>query len=157
MNRQKTNWWQIVLVLLIGAGAVDGFMWYLYNTYIPLYLQGGNPNFQADVTGFGLTPKTVGFILVFDNIAAFLLAPIIGAMSDAYRGRFGRRMPFVVATVPVAAIALAIVPFIYKAIPVESSGNFAVLLPLFVPFFPDATARACSSGCGAYPHRCPGL
>ncbi len=132
---KKTNWWQIVLVLLIGAGAIDGFMWYLYNTYVPLYLQGGNPGFQAAVTGFGLTPKVVGLILVLDNIAAFILAPIIGAWSDGYRGRFGRRMPFVVATVPVAAIALAVVPFIYKGIPAGQSGNFAALLPLFIPFF----------------------
>ncbi len=135
MDRQRTNWWQVVLVLLIGAGAIDGFMWYLYNTYIPLYLQGGNPNFQADVIGFGLTPKTVGIILVLDNIAAFLLAPVIGAMSDGYRGRLGRRMPFVVATAPLAAIALAAVPLIYKGITPESSGNFQLLLPLFIPFF----------------------
>jgi MFS family permease len=134
MNRQKTNWWQIVLVLLIGGGAIDGFMWYLYNTYVPLYLQGGNPNFQAQVTGFGLTPKVVGLILVLDNIIAFILAPIIGAWSDGYRGRFGRRMPFVVATVPVAAVALAAVPFIYRAIPAASSGKLDRLWPLFVPF-----------------------
>jgi MFS family permease len=135
MEKQKTNWWQIVLVLLIGGGAIDGFMWYLYNTYIPLYLQGGNPNFQAQVVGFGLTPKVVGLILVLDNIAAFILAPIIGAWSDGYRGRFGRRMPFVVATVPLAAVALAVVPLIYKAIPGASSGQFNLLWPLFIPFF----------------------
>ena len=134
MDTKKTNWWQIVLVLLIGAGAIDGFMWYLYNTYIPLYMQGGNPNFQAQVVGFGLTPKMVGIILVLDNIAAFILAPIIGAWSDGYRGKFGRRMPFVVATVPLAAIALAIVPFIYKGIPAAFSGNLSQLMPYFVPF-----------------------
>jgi Na+/melibiose symporter-like transporter len=135
MEIKRTNWWQVILVLLIGAGAIDGFMWYLYNTYIPLYLQGGNPNFQADVIGFGLTPKSIGIILVLDNIAAFLLAPVIGAWSDGYRGRFGRRMPFVVATVPLAALALAVVPFIYKAIPAELSGQFTLLLPLFIAFF----------------------
>lgn len=135
MESRKTNWWQIVLVLLIGGGAIDGFMWYLYNTYVPLYLQGGNPGFQAEVVGFGLTPKVVGIILVLDNIAAFLLAPIIGAWSDGYRGRFGRRMPFVVPTVLLAAVALAVVPFIYRLIPSAASGNFQLLLPLFIPFF----------------------
>ena len=134
MDTKKTNWWQIILVLLIGAGAIDGFMWYLYNTYVPLYLQGGNPNFAAQVVGFGLTPKVVGIILVLDNIIAFILAPIIGAWSDGYRGKFGRRMPFVVATVPLAAIALAVVPFIYKGIPEGSSGNLVMLMPLFLPF-----------------------
>lgn len=134
MEKKRTNWWQIILVLLIGAGAVDGFMWYLYNTYIPLYLQGGNPNFQAAVVGFGLTPRTVGFILVIDNIAAFILAPIIGAWSDGYRGKHGRRMPFVIPTVVLAAIALAVVPFIYRAIPQSASGQLTVLMPLFIPF-----------------------
>lgn len=134
MDAKKTNWWQIVLVLLIGAGAIDGFMWYLYNTYIPLYMQGGNPNFQAQVIGFGLTPKMVGIILVLDNIAAFILAPIIGAWSDGYRGKYGRRMPFVVATVPLAAIALAVIPFIYKGIPAAASGNLSQLMPFFIPF-----------------------
>ncbi len=135
MNDQKTNWWQVILVLLIGAGAVDGFMWYLYNTYVPLYLQGGNPNFQAEVIGFGLTPKMVGIILVIDNLVAFLLAPVIGAWSDGYRGKFGRRMPFVLATVPVAAAALAIMPFVYRAIPPESSGDISQLMPYFILFF----------------------
>lgn len=135
MENKKTNWWQVILVLLIGGGAIDGFMWYLYNTYVPLYLQGGNPNFQAQVVGFGLTPKVVGIILVLDNIAAFILAPIIGAWSDGYRGRFGRRMPFVVPMVLLAAVSLALVPFIYKAIPAASSGNFGLLWPLFIPFF----------------------
>lgn len=134
METKKTNWWQIVLVLLIGAGAIDGFMWYLYNTYIPLYLQGGNPNFEAQVIGFGLTPKMVGIILVLDNIVAFILAPIIGAWSDGYRGKWGRRMPFVAATVPLAAIALAVIPFLYKAIPASSSGQLESLIPFFVPF-----------------------
>ena len=135
MEKKNTNWWQVILVLLIGAGAIDGFMWYLYNTYVPLYLQGGNPNFTAQVLGFGLTPKVVGFILVIDNIAAFLLAPLIGAWSDGYHGRFGRRMPFVIATVPLAAIALAIIPFLYKGIKASTSGNFSQLWPLFIPFF----------------------
>ncbi len=135
MNDQNTNWWQVILVLLIGAGAVDGFMWYLYNTYVPLYLQGGNPNFVADVVGFGLTPKIVGIILVIDNIAAMILAPIIGAWSDGYRGQYGRRMPFVLATVPVAAIALAIIPFVYRAIPIAASGDLSQLYPLFFLFF----------------------
>ena len=134
MEAKKTNWWQIVLVLLIGAGAIDGFMWYLYNTYVPLYMQGGNPNFDAQIIGFGLTPKMVGIILVLDNIVALILAPIIGAWSDGYRGKFGRRLPFVVATVPLAAIALAVIPFIYKGIPAGSSGNLAELMPFFVPF-----------------------
>ncbi len=134
MDEQRTNWWQIVLVLLIGAGAIDGFMWFLYNTYVPLYLQGGNPNFQANVAGFGLTPKTVGLILVLDNIASFILAPIIGAWSDGYRGKWGRRMPFVAACVPVAALALAAVPLIARAIPPADSGNLARLMPLFVLF-----------------------
>lgn len=134
MNQQKTKWGQVILVLLIGAGAIDGFMWFLYNTYVPLYLQGGNPEFHAQVIGFGLTPKIVGLILVLDNIVAFLLAPIIGAWSDGYRGRFGRRMPFVIATIPLAAIAIAIVPFVAKAIPPAASGNIGLLLPLFIPF-----------------------
>lgn len=133
-QKRATNWWQIVLVLLIGAGAIDGFMWFLYNTYVPLYLQGGNPNFQAQMTGFGLAPKEVGLILVLDNIVAFILAPIIGAWSDGYRGKFGRRMPFVVATVPLAAIALAVVPFIYLAIPTAASGRLDQLWGLFIPF-----------------------
>lgn len=149
MEPKKTNWWQVVLVLLIGAGAIDGFMLFLYNTYVPLYLQGGNPNFAAQVNGFGLTPKVVGFILILDNIAALILAPIIGAWSDGYRGRFGRRMPFVIATVPIAAIAIGVLPFIVRGISPATSGKIGLLLPLFIPFllvlflviFPLAVAR----------------
>lgn len=48
--------------------------------------------------------------MTFDNIAAITLQPYFGALSDRTWTRVGRRMPFLLAGVPVAAVFFALIP-----------------------------------------------
>src|SRR5512133_3957374 len=100
-----------IVVLGLGLFAAQ-FAWVIYNTYVPLFLQAGSAQFQADPTlhGFGLTAAQTGLIMTLDNLAAFFLQPFTGAYSDRLRTRLGRRLPFLLFGMPLAAVGMALIP-----------------------------------------------
>ena len=99
------------------------FAWVVYNTYVPIFLQGGAAHFGAGAAlpGFGLTATQTGIIMTFDNIAALFLEPFTGAFSDLTHTRFGRRLPFLLVGMPIAALGMALIPL-----------GRATLLPVFL-------------------------
>ncbi len=117
---------------LLGFGFLGvSLMWILYNSYVPVFLQAGNPAFgqnQGTLTvGFGLSAAAAGFIMTLDNLAAFFIQPLIGVFSDRTRTRIGRRMPYILGAVPVAAIAFALIPVAVNQIPPALSGQTELL------------------------------
>lgn len=111
--------------LLIGFGFFGiSVLWTLYNAYVPIFLQAGNPKFDAGgEVGFGFKAGFTGVIMTLDNIAAFFLIPIIGVWSDRVWTRFGRRMPFVLALAPVSIIAFILIPAAVGMIAPEYNGQ----------------------------------
>jgi len=95
-------------------------IWMIYNTYMPIFLQAGNPEFDAHLTvstfGFGFSATMTGVIMTLDNIAAFFLQPLMGP-------RLGRRMPYILILAPIAAIAFAVIPLAPQMIPAEWNGQ----------------------------------
>jgi maltose/moltooligosaccharide transporter len=134
---QKFNTKKVILIVLINAALQ--VLWIVYNSYIPLYLQGGNTSAlgegAAAIPGFGLNPGLTGFIMTLDNILALFIGPFVGMLSDSSKSRLGRRMPFLLFPMPFMVIGLIIIGFIPNLIPPENSGNFSALIGLFVPFF----------------------
>jgi maltose/moltooligosaccharide transporter len=131
----KLSWRNIIVAATLPA--VMEVIWQLYNTYVPIYLQAGNPSFAAGgakTVGFGLGPALTGFILVFDNIAGLFISPIVGAWSDSLRTRWGRRMPFVLIGFPIAVAAFIFIPLFPMAIKPELNGQTGHLTGLLVPF-----------------------
>jgi len=122
-------------MFLIGFGFfATSVMWALYNTYIPIYLQAGNPEFEATTFGFGLSATLTGFIMTLDNIAAFFIQPIMGAVSDRTYTRIGRRMPYILACAPIAVVAFVLIPLAPQMIPAELNGRVGQLTGLFAFF-----------------------
>ncbi|MBN2002587.1 MAG: MFS transporter [Anaerolineae bacterium] len=116
--------------LLIGFGFFGiSVMWKLYNDYVPIFLQAGNPSFLASTTsgGFGLGATLAGFIMTLDNLAGLFLLPFIGMWSDRVWTRFGRRKPFIIGLAPISIAAFIVIPFVIQAIPPELSGQTAAL------------------------------
>ncbi len=113
-------------------------MWALYNTYVPIYLQAGNPAFDSQLAvqtfGFGLSATLTGFIMTLDNIAAFFIQPIMGAISDRTYTRIGRRMPYILIFAPIAVLAFALIPLVPQMIPAELNGQVSQLTGLFTFF-----------------------
>jgi MFS family permease len=128
---------------LLGFGFLGiSVMWSLYNTYVPVYLQAGNPAFDKTRTaltlGFGLGPALTGFFMTLDNIVAFFLQPLVGMWSDRTYTRIGRRMPFIVVAAPIAALAFALIPIAPMLISADKSGNLAALVGPFAFFLAAA-------------------
>ena len=107
-------------------------IWQLYNSFVPIFLQAGRPDFEADVAGFGLSATTTGVIMGLDNFAAIFILPLIGVWSDRVRTPIGRRYPFILTAAPVAAVAFILMPI--AAGMIEQSGSVAANLPVFVLF-----------------------
>lgn len=102
-------------------------VWMIYNTYMPIFLQAGSPDFDAHLSvstrGFGLSATLTGLIMTFDNIAAFFIQPLMGPVSDRTRTPWGRRMPYILFFAPLAVIAFSIIPLAPQIIPPELNGQ----------------------------------
>lgn len=116
---------------LLGFGFLGvSVLWLLYNTYVPIFLQAGNPEFEvsgATTIGFGLSAVVAGLIMTLDNIAAFFIQPFIGIVSDRTRTRIGRRKPYILVGAPIAAVAFVLIPVAVNQIPPELSGQTSQL------------------------------
>ncbi|MBI9045326.1 MAG: MFS transporter [Anaerolineaceae bacterium] len=131
------SWGRVVLVCMITA--CTELMWTLYNTYVPIWLQAGNPAFDlgpeaVGIVGFGLGAFVTGVILTVDNIAGLFISPVIGLLSDTTNTRFGRRKPWIIFTMPIMIIAFILIPVFVMDIPIELSGQTAELTKYLVPF-----------------------
>lgn len=94
---KKTNY---VKTFLLGFGFFAiSLSWTLYNAFVPLMLE----KFISSAT-------LIGFIMTFDNYFALIIQPTVGNYSDRINTRFGRRMPFIMIGMPLAAIFLALIP-----------------------------------------------
>jgi Na+/melibiose symporter-like transporter len=119
---------------LLGFGFLGiSFMWLVYNSYVPIFLQAGNPAFdqaiQGAVTvGFGLSAGLTGLIMTLDNIAALFIQPVIGALSDKTCTPIGRRIPYILAATPIAVASFALIPVAVNQIPAQLSGQTGELV-----------------------------
>ncbi len=101
MGEKKSLKGYYLTTFLIGLGFFTmGLMDPLYDTYVPIFLG-----------RFIESNSLIGTIMTFDNILAIFLIPITSALSDRVDTRIGRRMPFIVTLLPIAAILFAFVPF----------------------------------------------
>ncbi|MGE5529074.1 MAG: MFS transporter [Patescibacteria group bacterium] len=85
-------------VLGLGFFAIS-ISWSVYNSYVPVFLK-----------QFTNSAALIGFIMTLDNIAAILVQPYFGSLSDRTWNRFGRRMPFLLIGVPLSAVLFAVIP-----------------------------------------------
>lgn len=86
---------------LIGLGFFTmGLMDPLYDTYIPIFL-----------SNFIESNALIGSIMTLDNVFAIFLIPIFAALSDRTRTPIGRRMPYIITLLPLAAVVFGLIPF----------------------------------------------
>ena len=95
----------------IGFGFFSILMlWQIYNTYAPIFLA----RLLSD-TG-DIDPESaplVGVIMALDNFFALFMLPIFGILSDRTKTRYGRRIPYIVLGMFVAAIIFPLIAVAY--------------------------------------------
>jgi maltose/moltooligosaccharide transporter len=90
-------------IFLLGFGFFGiSVLWSLYNSDIPIMLK----------SVYGLSYSASGWVMNIDNILAITFIPLVGFWSDHVWTRIGRRMPFIISTLPLGAILFALVPWI---------------------------------------------
>lgn len=88
------------ITFIIGLGFFTmGLMDPLYDTYVPMFL-----------TNYLKSDGIVGLIMGVDNLFALMLIPIVAALSDKTRTSIGRRMPYIIVTLPLTALFFSILP-----------------------------------------------
>lgn len=85
-------------ILGLGFFAVS-LVWPLYNVYVPIFLR-----------DFLDSQFLINAIMTLDNILAVFLIPVVAALSDRTKTRFGRRMPYLMVGIPVSAIMFVLLP-----------------------------------------------
>ncbi|MHB8106024.1 MAG: MFS transporter [Candidatus Cryosericum sp.] len=98
--KRKVSYFKI---FLLGFGFFGiSILWSLYNSDIPIILK----------SFYNLSYTASGWVMNIDNILAITLIPLVGFWSDHVWTRIGRRMPFIISTLPVGAVLFALVPWI---------------------------------------------
>jgi len=86
---------------LLGFGFFSiSITWALYNAFIPFFLE---PYIKSTAM--------IGFMMTIDNYIALFLQPWIGNRSDRTNTKYGKRMPFILIGMPIAAVFIALIPF----------------------------------------------
>jgi maltose/moltooligosaccharide transporter len=74
--------------------------WSLYNGFVPFFLN-----------NYLTSTALIGFLMTIDNYLALFIQPYIGNRSDRTNTRYGRRMPYLMIGIPIAALFYALIPF----------------------------------------------
>lgn len=86
---------------------------------LPLFIY--LPTFYAETIGIDLA--TVGLILLLVRLCDVMTDPLVGVLSDRTRGRFGRRRPWILASLPVLCLSIY-----FLFVPPESAGVTHLLI-----------------------------
>lgn len=112
---------------IVGFGFLGiSIIWPIFNQYIPLFLQAGNPEFEQqllaagreipNIVGFALPPSLALFIMTWDNLINVFVQPWVGERSDHTWNRFGRRKGWILLGAPIAVIGFVSIPLAQTAL-----------------------------------------
>ena len=98
-------------------------LWQVYDTWCPTFLTDIFANYKYGMTSAELKASDpdkilevqwiVGIIMACDNLAALILLPIFGNLSDRTRTPIGKRMPYILVGTFVSAIAFPFIPLFF--------------------------------------------
>ena len=132
--------WRKTFLLGFGFMAISA-VWPLYDAYMPDYL-----------SKYIASSAIIGLIMGLDNFLGLTLQPWIGSVSDRTRTRWGRRRPFLLIGMPIAALALITIPWTLQLGLVAlllTTGVLNLSMSLFrsptVALMPDLTPPAARS------------
>lgn len=100
-SRRLTSTQSAKIALLIGLAIfAQEISWNFYDSQVPVSL-------GKYISSVGV----VGFLMGLDNLLGIITQPLLGRWSDNTRTRWGRRIPFILVGMPLAALFFALIPF----------------------------------------------
>lgn len=124
MNKLKLNYKTTAFIGLAFFSIL--MLWQVYNTYCPLFLS----DLLSDRNLGDKESYIIGIFMACDNIFALILLPLFGNLSDKTHTRFGKRMPYIMAGMILAAIAFPFIPYFYRI-----GSLFGVATMMFIILF----------------------
>ncbi len=98
-------------------------LWQVYDSWCPTFLTDIFANYKYGMTSAELKASDpdkilevqwiVGIIMACDNLAALILLPIFGNLSDKTRTPIGKRMPYILVGTFVSAVAFPFIPLFF--------------------------------------------
>ena len=87
-------------------------LWQVYDSWCPTFLtelfkKAFNTSDEKEVQ------YIVGIVMAMDNVAALLLMPLFGRLSDRTHSKIGKRMPYILLGTAVCAVAFPFIPIFY--------------------------------------------
>ena len=106
----KLNYKRTLLIGFAFFGIL--LLWQVYDSWCPTFLS------ELFMRSFHLTDEKqvqylVGIMMAIDNLAALILLPIFGRLSDKTRTPIGKRMPYILVGTAVCAIAFPFIPVLF--------------------------------------------
>ena len=108
------------LKLNVKRTAIIGFaffgillLWQVYDSWCPTFLTELFKTAFPNITSEEEVQYLVGIIMALDNLAALILLPIFGALSDKTKTPIGKRMPYILVGTFVCAVAFPFIPVFF--------------------------------------------
>lgn len=119
-------------IFLLGFGFLSiSLLWSIYNTDIPIILQ----------KTYKISSFAVGWVMNLDNILAIFLIPLIGILSDRTWTKIGKRMPYIISSLPIGAILFSLIPWIPIFFGINTSSLILLVLIILLMNIAQAVGR----------------
>ena len=127
-KKLKLNYKRTIIIGFAFFGIL--LLWQVYDTWCPTFLT------ELFKEAFGLTNEEevqylVGIVMAFDNLAALILLPIFGHLSDKTKSPIGKRMPYILVGTFVCAVAFPFIPLLFHY---HNVGGTIALMAIVVIF-----------------------
>ncbi|MFJ8148692.1 MFS transporter [Streptomyces sp. NPDC096048] len=113
---QRSNTRRITFLVALAVFAQES-TWNFYEAQVP-------PLLREHLT----SAAVVGLLMGMDNLLGIFIQPWIGNRSDRTRTSWGRRMPYLVVGMPVAAVLFAVIPHTSASLPLLIAVMFTYAL-----------------------------
>ena len=104
-------------------------LWQVYDSWCPVFLE------KMFMDKLGATSEEVsylvGIMMAIDNLAALILMPIFGRLSDKTHTKLGKRMPYILVGTFVCAVCFPFIPLFYH---LHKLGGLIAMMAVVVCF-----------------------
>ena len=124
-------------------------LWQVYDSWCPTFLTELFKTAFPHIQNAEEVQYLVGIIMALDNLAALIMLPIFGALSDKTKSPIGKRMPYILVGTFVCAVAFPFIPVFFHLNNIAGVISMMLIVVVFmmmyrnpaVSLMPDLTPK----------------